>query len=357
MDKLLENAPCGFLTAKDDGEIKHVNKTMLDMLGYENSQNLIGGHIENIFSVGGRIFYQTHVFPLLKLHGKAEEIYLDLRSKQDDSIPVLLNADRRSVDGFEATNTYVFIPIRQRSKFEDELLLAKKEAESANRSKDEFLSIVSHELRTPLNAILGWIKVLETASNNPEMLKRGLSVIRNNAKIQTNLIDDILDVSRMISGKMRLQIYENTDINKVISKAIDSVAPAMIKKKICIAKNIKDMPKISADPERLQQVFWNLLNNAVKFTPSGGTIGISAKAKESHIEICVKDTGQGIREDFLPFVFGRFEQNDVSKSRRHGGLGLGLAITKHLVELHGGTIRAESEGEGKGAIFTVDLPL
>lgn len=356
MDDQLENAPCYFLTANDNGEIKHVNRTMLNTLGYKSKTEIVGKHIENLFSPGAKIFYHTHVFPLLKLHGKAEEIYLDLKSTGNSSVPVLLNADRRTVADREALNTFVFIPIRQRSKFEDELLAAKKEAEAANQAKDEFLSIVSHELRTPLNAILGWIRVLETSSGDPELLEKGLKIIRNNAKIQTNLINDILDVARMISGKMRLEMVAQTDVSKVIEKTIDAVAPAANKKKIKIGKEMKDIPPIGADPQRLQQVLWNLVNNSVKFTPIGGKIEISSHAKNSVLEISVRDNGIGISEEFLPQVFGRFAQNDDSGSQRHGGLGLGLAISKQIVELHGGTIRAESEGDGKGAKFTVQLP-
>lgn len=354
MDELLDNAPCGFLVFKDNGELVDANKTFLDLLGYQREE-LIKMHVEKIFSPGGRIFYQTHFFPLLKLHGKASEIYLDLCTKQGRHIPVLVNAVRRDHNGTKLSDC-IFVPMFQRNRFEDELLHAKKEAEAANRAKDEFLSVVSHELRTPLNAILGWARMLENGHKNPETLKKGLETIQRNAEVQTNLIEDILDFSRIISGKLRLNIRE-TNIEETIERAIDVVTPAANAKKIRLQTILASTPDISADADRLLQVLWNILNNAVKFTPKGGRIQIRTKRINSSVEISISDTGQGISADFLPLLFERFEQKDKSKTRRHGGLGLGLAITRHIIELHGGTIRAESPGEGLGSTFTIHFPV
>jgi PAS domain S-box-containing protein len=354
MDELLNNAPCGFLMIRDDGEIVEANKTLLDWLGFER-EKLIGRHIEKILSIGGRIFYQTHFFPLLKLHQRISEIYLDLQTKKGTTIPALVNAERRDRNGTTLSQC-VFVPIRQRNKFEEELLSARKEAERANRAKDEFLSVVSHELRTPLNAILGWSRILATGENKPEVIEKGIETIRRNAETQTRLIEDILDFSRIISGKLRLEIRK-TDLEDIIERAIDVVTPAAAAKRIRLQKIIGSTPHISADPDRLLQVLWNLLTNAVKFTPKDGRIQIRVQRINSSVEIIISDTGQGIDADFLPFLFNRFEQKDKTHSRRHGGLGLGLAISRHIVEQHGGTIRAESPGEGLGATFIVRLPV
>lgn len=354
MDDLLNNAPCGFLVFRDTGELVDVNQTLLELLGFERKE-LISLHIEKIFTAGGRIFYQTHFFPLLKLHGQATEIYLDLSTKSGRTIPVLVNAKRRDRNGTMLSDC-VFMPVFQRNRFEDELLLAKKEAEEANRAKDEFLSVVSHELRSPLNAIVGWAKILESGKFNPELLKKGLETIQRNAEIQTHLIEDILDFSRIISGKLRLEVRE-LNLEEIIEKAIDIVTPAARAKGIRLNTMVDSTPGVSADADRILQVLWNILNNAVKFTPKGGRVQIRTKRINSNIEISISDTGQGISEAFLPYLFERFEQTDKTKTRRHGGLGLGLSITRHIVELHGGTIRAESPGEDLGSIFTIVLPV
>lgn len=354
MDELLNNAPCGFLVFGDDGEIIEANATLVDLLGYERGE-LLKLHIEKIFSVAGRIFYQTHFFPLLKLKGKVDEIYLDLRSKTGENIPVLVNAARHERDG-RIFNDCVFVAMRQRNQYEDEILRAKKEAEAATIAKDEFLSVVSHELRTPLNAILGWARMLQSGQTDALIIKKGLETIQRNATIQTQLIEDILDFSRIISGKLRLEVGR-VNLAEVIEDAVDVVTPAANAKNIRLQTILDSSAEVSGDPSRLQQVLWNLLTNAVKFTPKGGRVQIRVERVNSSVEISVSDTGQGISADFLPFVFDRFEQMDKSRTRRSGGLGLGMAITRHIVELHGGTIRVESPGEDMGTTFTVRLPV
>lgn len=353
MDELLDKMPCGFLVFTDDGKIVEANATLLALLGYEREE--IGGvHVEKIFSVAGRIFYQTHIFPLLKMRKKIEEIYLDLRSKTGENIPVLINAVRHERGG-ETFNDCIFVPMRQRNQYEDEILKAKKEAEAATLAKDEFLSTVSHELRTPLNAILGWTRMLDAERSTGEILKKGLETISRNARIQTKLIEDILDFSRIISGKLRIEV-EPVKLTETVEAAIDVVTPGANAKNISLESALDSDCIVSGDADRLQQVMWNLLTNAVKFTPKDGRIRITMRRVNSNVEIRVEDNGQGIRADFLPFIFERFRQQDGSKSRT-GGLGLGLAITYRLVELHGGTIRAESPGEGLGSTFTVSLPV
>lgn len=233
---------------------------------------------------------------------------------------------------------------------------AREEAEEANRLKDEFLATVSHELRTPLTAILGWSNMLLARRRDEEMHDRGLEIIHRNAQAQNQLISDLLDVSRIISGKLRLDL-RTVELPAVIEAAVEATRPAAEAKgvRLTTALDPRSGP-INGDADRLQQVVWNLLTNALKFTDAGGEIGVSLSSVDTRVEITVQDSGIGIAPEFLPHIFDRFRQADPGTNRIHGGMGLGLSIVRQLVELHGGTVRAESEGEGKGATFTVSLP-
>jgi PAS domain S-box-containing protein len=235
---------------------------------------------------------------------------------------------------------------------------ARTEAEKANQIKDEFLAVLSHELRTPLNAIVGWAHLLRSGTAlPPAQVEKGLDAIERNATIQTQIVSDVLDISRMTSGKVRLN-PKRVDPADVVSAAIDTVRPAAEAKQIQLRNSAPEEPAyIYADPDRLQQVVWNLLQNAVNFTPAGGSVEAGLARHESHVEITIRDTGIGIHADFLPHVFDSFRQADSSSSRRHGGLGLGLAIVKRLVELHGGRVDARSGGAGSGTTMSVRLPL
>jgi CheY-like chemotaxis protein/nitrogen-specific signal transduction histidine kinase len=233
---------------------------------------------------------------------------------------------------------------------------ARAEAEAANTLKDEFLATLSHELRTPLNAVLGWSRMLKTGTLDAATATRAIDVIERNANAQLQLIEDLLDVSRIITGKLRLDVKPVAPAT-VIEAAVDALRPA------ADAKGIRLQPildpragPVSGDPDRLQQVVWNLLSNAVKFTPRGGRVQIRLERVNSHVEIVVTDTGKGIEPAVLPHVFDRFRQADSSSQRAHGGLGIGLALVKSLVELHGGTVHAASPGPDQGATFTVKLP-
>jgi signal transduction histidine kinase/ActR/RegA family two-component response regulator len=234
---------------------------------------------------------------------------------------------------------------------------ARAAADEANRLKDEFLATVSHELRTPLNAILGWSRMMTTGLVDEGRRARALETIDRNAVAMTQLIEDLLDVSRIISGKMRLDV-ESLDLAKVAEAAIDSIRPAALAKEITLRAVLEPSPgPVLGDPNRMQQVVWNLLSNAVKFTPRGGRVEVVLRRAGSHAELTVTDSGAGIAPEFVPHVFDRFRQADGRLTRAHGGLGLGLAITRQLVELHGGTVRASSAGLGHGASFTVLLPV
>jgi PAS domain S-box-containing protein len=235
--------------------------------------------------------------------------------------------------------------------------LARAEAERSSQMKDEFLATLSHELRTPLSAILGWAQVLRRGSRDQADLQRGLQTIERNARAQAQLIEDLLDMSRITSGKVLLDMQTLAPAS-FIDAAIETVRPAADAKNIRIEKQYDPSPGLVAgDPGRLQQVIWNLLSNAIKFTPRDGLVSIGLAHRGGHVEITVRDTGVGIRPEFITHVFERFRQGDASTTRRHGGLGLGLSIVKHLIEQHGGIVRADSEGEGRGATFTLELPL
>ncbi|HYV57859.1 MAG TPA: response regulator, partial [Candidatus Nitrosopolaris sp.] len=230
-------------------------------------------------------------------------------------------------------------------------------AEAANRTKDEFLATLSHELRTPLGAILGWTRLLRSRKLDEPAAARALETIERNAKLQSQLVEDLLDVSRIITGKLRLETRP-VDLFSLIEGAVETVRPAAEAKAIRLETTL-DSPGglISGDPDRLLQVIWNLLSNAIKFTPREGRVEVRLGREGAQVTVQVRDTGKGITPEFLPHIFDRFRQADSTTTRAHGGLGLGLAIVRHLVELHGGTVEAASPGEGGGAIFTVALPL
>jgi len=234
---------------------------------------------------------------------------------------------------------------------------ARSTAERLSHMKDEFLATLSHELRTPINAIQGWATLLRERKNSPADHARGLETIERNARIQAQIVNDLLDMSRIISGKVQLEV-QPLYLHEVINNSIDAVSQS------AVAKNIRIQPMLDTgiglvrgDPNRLQQVLWNLLSNAIKFTAKDGRVQVVLERVNSHVEICIEDTGIGIRPDFLPYVFDRFRQADSGTTRRHGGLGLGLSIVKNLVELHGGTVRVKSPGENQGSTFIVSLPI
>ncbi len=233
---------------------------------------------------------------------------------------------------------------------------ARTVAEDASKLKDEFLATMSHEIRTPLNAVLGWTQILRTQSN-VQSRERALEVIERNASSQLRLVEDLLDMARIISGKLRLDV-RSIDLKAVVQAALDVIEPGAVAKQVAIETRFDESAiPVNADADRLQQAIWNVLSNALKFTGPGGTIRVTVTSEVSTATVVVADTGQGISADFLPYVFDRFRQADASTSRRHGGLGLGLALTRQIVELHGGSIGAESDGPNKGAEFSIRLPV
>ena len=270
---------------------------------------------------------------------------------------------REAKEDVELANTELLAEVRERQRAEEQkadLLAreqeARREAEAANRLRDEFLATISHELRTPLNAIVGWVSILKAGKRDEATMDRAIDVIERNTRAQTQLVGDLLDVSGVVTGKVQLEI-EDTDLAPIVRAVVDSLRPAIEARGIGVKLEVDGLPSFRADPARLQQVVWNLLSNAVKFSREGGRIVLRGRVEEEdEIVVEVEDEGAGIREDFLPHVFERFRQQDSSTTRAHGGLGLGLAIVRHLVELHGGTVEAESDGPGSGALFRVRIP-
>jgi signal transduction histidine kinase/ActR/RegA family two-component response regulator len=247
--------------------------------------------------------------------------------------------------------------LKEREQLLESERFARSEAERAGRIKDEFLATLSHELRTPLNAVLGWTRVLRKARGLSDELNNGLAVIERNAKSQAQIIGDLLDMGSIISGKVRLDI-QAVDLRAILEAAVETVRPAADAKNIRLVTSLEPgLDPVHGDANRLQQVFWNLLANAVKFTPAGGQVTATLGSNGSQLEVSVTDTGEGIAPAFLPYIFDRFRQADASSARRHGGLGLGLSIVRQIVELHGGTVAAHSDGTGAGSTFRLKLPM
>jgi signal transduction histidine kinase/ActR/RegA family two-component response regulator len=287
---------------------------------------------------------------LLELGNENEPTIIFLRLQPKEKADIRFALLNRKIDKLNRE-----ILERKRAEQKNERLY--KKALQASRLKDEFLATVSHELRTPLNSILGWTQILKSGDLGEATFHKGLETIERNTRIQVQLIEDILEVSRIITGKMKLNI-QPVEIASIIGEAVDSVRPMAENKGVILDISLDpEVALIPADAKRIHQIVWNLISNAIKFTPKDGRVKVELQTVNSHTEIIVSDTGEGIPEDFLPHVFERFLQADASKTRKHGGLGLGLAIVRHLTELHGGTANVQSEGEGKGATFTISLPV
>jgi PAS domain S-box-containing protein len=356
MDPLLDRAPCGYVAFNDEGIMRTVNRTLAELLGYR-SEELVGRHFETLLNVGARIFYQTHFFPVLKLHGEAEEVYLTLRSRDGEQIPVLTNGIRRERDG-EMLNEVILVRMLQRAQYEDELLRAKHAAEIASEAKAKFLSMMSHELRTPLQAITGYCDLLLAEGGAPLSgeQRSDLNSVKSASEELVRLLNDILDFARLESGASKIQLA-SLSVEAALARAEALVIPKLAEAQLSYSRiGCGADLYLRAQADRLQQVLLNLLTNAIKFTPAHGIITIECAGDERFTRIAVRDTGCGIPPEHLSRIFEPFVQVDRNRiDSRQRGVGLGLAICRELVEAMGGRLSVESE-VGVGSIFTVVLP-
>ncbi len=393
---LLDRAPCGFISFTDDGKICYINTTLCDRLGYDQP-SLSDKHIETLFALGSRIFYQTHFFPLIKLHGRAQEIFMLLRAKDGESVGMLCNAVHRDRNGTGVTDC-VFVEVQERRKFEEALLEARQTAEAAakqleeqqvelelqhqqlvdqseelqalnedlerqreaadeaNRAKSSFLAVMSHELRTPLNAIGGYVQLLEMGVHG-EMTAPQLETlgrINRSQKHLLRLINDVLNLARIEAGRIDYKI-ERLRVAEVVGSVLPMVEPQISRKNLHFTSEVSDDLFANADIEKVQQILINLLTNAIKFTASEGKVAVEAgRQSGSKVFIRVVDTGTGIPPEMLERVFEPFTQVDSSHSRSQEGTGLGLAISRDLARGMGGDLSATST-MGKGSAFELLL--
>jgi PAS domain S-box-containing protein len=401
---LLDTAPCGFISFADDGRVELVNTTLLNMLGYDRA-DVVGRHIEQLMTVGTRIFYQTHWFPLLRMHGHAEEIFLMLARRDGEQVGMLANAARREHDG-RSVYDCVLMRVRERQKFEGELLAARRTAEQAsaalqqqkrelqdanelleaqaleleaqqlllqeqadeserlraaaeeaNHAKSAFLAVMSHELRTPLNAIAGYVQILQLGIRGPvnDAQREILERLNRSQRHLLGLINDVLNLARIEAGHVEYTT-EAIPARVIVTGVLPMIEPQLQEKTLTLETGVPTDVHVLADLEKTQQLLLNLLGNAVKFTPAGGRVRVEADAiDDERVEIRVVDTGIGIPAPKLESIFEPFVQVDSSRTRAAQGSGLGLAISRDLARGMGGELTASSE-VGRGSMFTLTLP-
>jgi two-component system CheB/CheR fusion protein len=359
---LIEQMVAGVAECDATGKYTLVNQRYCDIVGYSNAE-LLGMRMEDITSPKD---WPHNAELHRRLFENGESFFIENRYRRKDGSEIWTSSHVspiRNAQGDVEESVAIVIDITSRKLADDEreqLLeqerVARAEAQAANQSKDEFLAVVSHELRSPLNSILGYTRLLRSETTNAAQIQQMVDIIERNGRIQLQLIEDLLDVARIITGKLNLEV-QPVDLINVITGALDVVRPSAQAKRVELRANLDpNAGQITGDPDRLQQVVWNLLTNSIKFTEEGGRIEIILKREAPYIAIVVSDTGKGIEPEFLPHIFDRFRQADMSSMRRAGGLGLGLSLVKQLVELHGGTVDAQSAGAGQGATFTILLP-
>ncbi len=361
---VLEAAPDAMLTVSADGRITMVNSETERLFGYPREE-LAGQPIELLLPErfrAGHAGHRRHFHAHPKRRPMGLGMNLVARRKDGSEFPTEISlSPLTGGDGLSVIVAVRNITERRKAEEERAALLreqaARVEAEAANRAKDEFVAVVSHELRTPLTAILGWAVLLQSNRSDSDVVDRALRAIERNARVQRQVIDDLLDISAITAHKLSLEVQE-IDIAAVVAAAEESTRPVAEAKGVALDIELDpDLPHVLGDARRLQQVYWNLLSNAVKFTPEGGTVRVRAACTDEGLEVRVHDTGIGMDRALLPHIFERFRQRDSSATRAHGGLGLGLAIVRELVTLHGGAVTASSAGDGCGSTFAVTLPV
>lgn len=347
----VEHMQEGAVTIDARRQIVYSNRYFAQLLETPLEQ-IIGAPLDRFIASGSLLTFRALMSSAVSMPARADCSLITASSR---SLPVHVAVAALPAMG-EPMYGIVFTDLRERERA-NELQEAHTRALADNAARDQFLAVVSHELRTPLHAILGWVQMLSGTPEVSGMVDKGLRVIERNARAQAQLIDDLLDVSRIIAGKLRLEL-ERVELMEVIESALSSIRPAAEAKDIQInVSGSVPLGRLNADPQRLQQIVWNLLSNAVKYTQRGGAVELSVRALEAQVILEVRDNGRGMSREFLPHVFNRFSQADSSFSRSSGGLGLGLSIVKNLTEMHGGTVTVHSDGEGRGSTFTVTLPL
>ena len=331
------------------------NKGAERIFGY-TAEEMIGQSISKLFPPD-RLDEETRIVARLQQGDRVDHFETKRRRKDGELIDVSLTISPiRNAEGVVVGASKIARDITEQKRAQQRLAEANEELQRANQIKAEFLTTLSHELRTPLNAILGWVQILKDEPKAQDVAQ-AVPIIERNVRVQSQLIEDLLDISRIEAGKIKLDIQQ-IDLAALVAAGIESVRPGAEAKQIRLTSAFSNVfGTVIGDKDRLQQIFWNLLTNAIKFTRRQGRIHTVIKRVDSHVEISVSDTGQGIAPEFLPHVFDRFRQADATTTRRHGGLGLGLSIVKYLTELHGGNVRVMSDGVGRGATFSVCLPL
>jgi len=352
---IVESSDDAIISKDLDGIVTSWNPAAERMFGYTASE-MIGRSIRTIIPAD-RQAEEDEVLNRIRNGIRVDHFETIRQRKNGTKIPISLTVSPvKDARGKIIGASKIARDISDRKLAQEQTAYAYEQLQIASRLKDEFLATLSHELRTPLNAILGYARMLRSGTVSEDRIPQALEVVDRNATALTQIVEDVLDVSRIISGKVRLNLRQ-IDVTSVLTASVDTVRPAAESKGVELQIGVDPVRPVAGDPDRLQQVFWNLLSNAVKFTPRGGQVTVQLFEEKSAAVISVTDSGPGIASDFLPHIFERFRQGETGTTRRHGGLGLGLAIARHLVEMHGGTIEALSEGPGKGAIFRVRLPL
>jgi signal transduction histidine kinase len=368
LDQVLDNAPCGFVSFDDNGRIFQINATLLRRLGYEHPGEV--ERFETLLAVGTRIFYQTHFFPLVKLHGRAQEVFLLFRTRGGDDVGMLCNAVRRERNGTQLIDC-VLMEVEERRKFEEALLEARRAADranedlekqrqaadEANQAKSTFLAVMSHELRTPLNAIGGYVQLLAMGIHGPitEEQKVALERVDRSQRHLLRLINDVLNLSRIEAGRVDY-LVEKVVLTDVLSNTFPMIGPQIAAKNLKFTSDVPNDLAARGDREKVQQILLNLLTNAMKFTPAEGTVRVNGGTTGSgQIFLNVADSGIGIPPAMVDRIFEPFIQVDARHTNRSEGTGLGLAISRDLARGMGGDLRLRSE-EGKGSVFTLSLP-
>lgn len=364
-----DDAPCGLLVAERDGRIVRANRTFCQWVGKSGSEIEKTTRFQDLLTMGGRIFHQTHLLPLLQIQGSVSEVKLDLLVAGGGTVPIMVNITRQEMDGDSVLLFAVFVA-KERDAYERELMASRRHAEAlaeqhrqaqselldAHRRKDEFLAMLAHELRNPLAPIATSATLLKMVATDEAQVRHAAEVIERQIRHLTNLVDDLLDVSRVTRGVIALDLRD-VSLTQVVEAALEQAKPVLQGRNHTIAVDLRHACVVNGDRTRLVQVVVNVLNNAAKYTPPGGRIEITVQRDGPHARIDVADNGVGIDADLLPRIFDLFSQAERTPDRSQGGLGIGLALVRSLVVLHGGSVEVRSDGPGRGAVFTLRLPL